>query len=251
MIQIIKEKKKPSFGQNFADAVSGLTQAGAQYFGEQQQKKGMEEAATKMGLDPAILKLPPQAQAEYFKNTFSKKKEPEDFTAENEAIKKNFGVDLSGIKDPNMRRNLVESVQKSNEFKKEVTRKKQEKLEPIQGGLDTLQRMKDLRKKGNLGVTSGFTGMFSEDTRRDRGEYSQLGKSLIQLSTSIPIRNKAEFETLAEKLYDPSITDAEAEGILDGMERILSRSAQSLSDNEGEEKESPPKKKKSLTSFIR
>jgi len=76
-----------------------------------------------------------------------------------------------------------------------------------------------LRKKGNLGVGSSYS-LFPK-TQKDVGEYTQLAKSLIQLSTNIPIRNQIEFETLAGDLINPNITDAHAEGTLNAMEKIL------------------------------
>lgn len=103
--------------------------------------------------------------------------------------------------------------------------KQEEKIIPLQGAMDTLNRMKALRKKGNLGIGSTYSPF--SGTRKEAGEYEQLGKSLIQYATNIPIRNRLEFETLAEKLYDPTTTDATAEGILNAMERIITNSLQS------------------------
>jgi len=110
----------------------------------------------------------------------------------------------------------------------------------IKAGIQTVKEMRDIGKKGNLGVGTGIRKVFSGEAAKDAGTYEQLGKSLIQLSTTIPIRNKLEFETLAEKLYDPSIRDAEREGILDAMENILNRS---LLDNTKEEAPKTPEGK--------
>ncbi len=94
----------------------------------------------------------------------------------------------------------------------------------IKAGLQTVKEMRDIGKKGNLGIGTSVRKVFSGDAAKDAGQYEQLGKSLIALSTTIPIRNRLEFETLAEKLYDPSIRDKEREGVLDAMENILNRS---------------------------
>jgi len=94
------------------------------------------------------------------------------------------------------------------------------------GALQRLARMKELRATGHLGFSPlsavGLSRLSPDNVRRSRGEYEQLGKSLISFATNIPIRNRIEFETLAEKLYDSSISDAEAEGIISAMESILS-----------------------------
>ncbi len=66
--------------------------------------------------------------------------------------------------------------------------------------------------------------MFGGETAKHRGEYQTLGNSLISYASNIPIRNRQEFEKLAGHIGDPNITDAEAEGILDGLERIINNS---------------------------
>ncbi len=113
--------------------------------------------------------------------------------------------------------------------------KRQEKIAPLQGAMQTIEDMRGLKNKGNLGRGSQILGMFDPDVRKDRAEYSQLGKSLISFASSIPIRNKAEFEVLAHDLYDPSKSDDEIEGILNGMEKIIHRSMESEILGEGEE----------------
>lgn len=85
--------------------------------------------------------------------------------------------------------------------------------------------MRKLGEGGRLGKTL-TRGIFGGEQARERGEYEQLGKSLISLASTIPIRNKAEFETLAANLYDPSIRDSEREGILNAMEFIIQQGLQ-------------------------
>ena len=128
----------------------------------------------------------------------------------------------------------------------------QEKLTPLQTALERVQRMRDIGANKRLGRGSGFLGFFGGKTAKDRGEYQQLGKSLISLATNIPIRNRLEFETLAESLYDPSLPDQEREGVLDAMERIINNSIQNLAIS-GFEEEKPVYEKNRerppLTSF--
>lgn len=110
-----------------------------------------------------------------------------------------------------------------NEFKKRTEEKKvQEKNLPYESALETINKMRDIRKRGRLGIGTSISPFAK--TQADATEYSRLGKSLIALSTTIPIRNQKEFETLAHELYDPSITDAKAEGILNAMQHIISSS---------------------------
>lgn len=109
--------------------------------------------------------------------------------------------------------------------------KKEEKQTSFKSALDILQRQKKLVERGHLGPKFGVAGGLSEkpkflstlkkEGRRDRAEYERLGKSLIQMSSNIPIRNRQEFETLAHGLFDPNISVAEIEGNLDAMQRII------------------------------
>lgn len=111
-------------------------------------------------------------------------------------------------------------------------RKDLEKVNNVISGLKTIEEMEKIGAKGNLGRGSGVLKHINSETAKDFGKYEQLGKSLIQLSTTIPIRNRQEFETLAEKLYDPTIRDAERQGILEAMKLILTNSIEGLIDQE-------------------
>lgn len=189
MVQIIQENRKPTFleqlGTGFEGFMSGLEQA---------QARGNEQRRNML-----------------FSELLS-------------------GGDLSqqdmGMFSPEEQLKASTLMQKQQEGQQKQLLKAQEEIAPLMGAMDTVQRMREIRSQGNLGMFSRATQFLpgGSDVRRDRGEYSQLGKSLIQYATNIPIRNKMEFETLAERLYDPNVTDAEAEGILDSMERIISGS---------------------------
>ena len=103
-------------------------------------------------------------------------------------------------------------------------RKQQEGLEPYRRGLDILSQQRKLLEKGNLGPLVGLgsrKGWFGEEGRKDRAEYERLGKALISLGSNIPIRNRQEFETLAEGLFDPTKDQKEIEGTLDAMQQII------------------------------
>lgn len=132
--------------------------------------------------------------------------------AENEQIKNLTGKDISGIQDPKIRQQIVQDLMKGD--------KKDPRMGQLQTGLSTVQKMRNIGKRNNLGKTL-TRGVFGGEQAKDRAEYEQLGKSLISLASTIPIRNQLEFQTLSEKLYDPSLRDSEREGILDAMEHII------------------------------
>jgi hypothetical protein len=206
-------------------------------YNQHQQKQKQEQSLKGMGLNPGVLSLPKEAQAAYFRDKsqeklFAHKKELQEMS--NFSKKEAKGEELAG--------------------------KYREKIAPFQSGLQTIQRMRQLGKGGNLGRGSSVLGFFSEQGNKDRGEYETLGKNLISLASTIPIRNRQEFETLAEHLYDPSLPDARREGILDAMERIIQQNMSAYTSgvempqsqqmpgfiNHGQKKERPP-----LTSFMK
>lgn len=198
MIQIIKENRPDSFGQKFSNAIGAGLQGGSELIQKHEQNQKNQQA--------------------------------------NQMAQQLLGFDTSGV-DPKTRDQLImEKFRQEgalnlqeNKYKQDADaliqktdKENRENIEPLRGAMDALNRMKLLRKKGSLGVGASYSPFKS--TRKDAGEYEQLGKSLIQYATNIPIRNRIEFETLAENLYDPNITDAKADGILNAMERIINNS---------------------------
>jgi len=160
---------------------------------------------------------------------------------------------LRAIKAKTPKAKALAQVAQQEYDRRQEHKKIREKIAPLQGALQVINNMEELGNKGNLGIGSSAYQIISPETRKDREEYEQLGKSLIQFASNISIRNQAEFNTLAEKLYDPSISDAGRKGILDAMKRIIQNSMNAYTENEPEEtaeqiqkQERPP-----LTSFIR
>jgi hypothetical protein len=208
-------EKKHSFGQKFSNAIGSGLEMAQQH---QQQKQQMQQ--------------------------------------ENE-VAKQMGFDLSGITDPKTRQQMFGLAmqgknQKELESLKQQGKPNKQEENPsvlLEGAMDTLNRMKQLRKKGNLGIGSTISPF--GQTRKEAGEYEQLGKSLIQYATNIPIRNKVEFEVLAEQLYDPTITDAKAEGILNAMQRIIENSMKATGGSEREQINQSQQKRPPLTAFQR
>src|SRR5574337_1568910 len=117
----------------------------------------------------------------------------------------------------------MELSQQKEKNKKEA--KFQEKLAPLEGAQNRLNRMQEILETGHLGpkISQGFLGLGLSDpeTRQHRAEFEQLGKSLISMASTIPIRNQIEFETLSKDLYDPTRTEAQIRGTLDAMRRII------------------------------
>lgn len=191
----------------------------------------------------------------------------------NAKLKELTGLDLSDIPEPVQQKFVESFLQRQGQKEKygfesemaaeEAIRKaqlegqklsgqKREKIAPFQAGIQTINEMRNLRQKGNLGIGASYSPFSA--TRQDAAQYEQLGKSLISLASTIPIRNQQEFKTLAENLYDPNITDATAKGILDAMENIIKRNMQSFEEEENIEmpsKTEKPKEKPPLSSFHR
>ena len=136
---------------------------------------------------------------------------------------------------------------KLNATNDEEIKKSKEKKAPLHSALGIVEEMRNIRKKGNLGVGTSWSPFAS--TQKDAAQYEQLGKSLISYASTIPVRNQMEFETLAEQLYDPTLTDAKAEGILNAMERIISGSLEDTDEEDIEKEPKPKKEKRPLTAF--
>lgn len=220
MVQIIQEKRRPSTAQQFGQAFGNVSQS----LGESIPKMMMERE---------------QQQAQN-----------EEYQRQNKTYEQLTGRPLS--RDQKIREKEIEYALRGDFEGKKSSIKSGEDQAPLNNAIQTINQMRDIRKKGNLGLGTGLWSVFGGKTAKDKGEYEQLGKSLIQYATSIPIRNKLEFETLAERLYDASITDAEAEGVLDAMERIIQGSLpnqQQQQPSVGMQSE-PMKQKRPLNMFV-
>ena len=219
----------------------GLKQAIGQGIGNFVQKtaEGYQTRADEMALQKAVSDLGPKASPqEVLKaitgtHTYSP-------AAKQNALKNYVGIaeyeDAKAKRQAVEEQNNIKNAQRDRaldiqEERLDKTAKDQKTASNIKAGLQTVKEMKDLGKKGNLGRGSNILKVWGGETAKDYAQYEQLGKSLIQLSTTIPIRNRQEFETLAHNLYDPSLPDSAREGILNAMENILNRSLQSEESN--------------------
>ena len=99
---------------------------------------------------------------------------------------------------------------------------KQDKTLNLRVGLDTIDEMRQIADKGNIGRGSALFGFFGGETSEDRGKYQALGNSLIPLAAAgVSIRNQKEFEQYSKTLANPSAPLSEIKGALDGLERII------------------------------
>ncbi len=225
MVQIIEENRKPSFGQRLSQGVGRGLEMGSQLMQAHQQEQ----------------------------------KQAQQFQQENQAVQQLIGKDISGVRDPKMRQAFVEmalqaqqqqqkydfesqlaetqSGRKTQEEQSKILQEKQEKLLPLESALENVQQMKSIRKKGNLGTGTKLWANFGGETAKDKGTYETLGNSLIQFASNIKISNKNEFEKLAGHLSDPEITDKEAEGILNTLEKIITDNMKGLKDEDQETEE--------------
>lgn len=155
---------------------------------------------------------------------------------ENRSLERITGKDLSGITNPQLRQEIVKSLMgKSGQAG--LSSKNQERLAAAQQGLKTVGRQKERLATGHLGPKVSFLpgqsskllSAISPEGRTTRSGYEQAGKELIQLASTLPIRNQVEFETLAHNLYDPTMNEAEIEGVLNEMEEHIKDAIQSIS----------------------
>jgi len=211
MIEIIQEHRrppKPSFGQKLSAGVGRGLDIGSQMMQQHQQQQAdqQKKQAIAQLLGQGSENLPPELQKLMYesmqKGEFAESDAARKFQYESELQRQKFEHDNKTKAD-------------------ELAGKNQEKIAPLQNALESINQMRNIRKKGNLGFGSSVKGIFGGATAKDRGEYETLGNSLIQFASNIPIRNKVEFEKLAGRISDPSITDKEAEGILNSMEKII------------------------------
>jgi len=83
---ILQERKRPTFGQTFNQGLSEGLDKYQQFEQIKRQKEGQLEAAKKLGIDPTAFNLPEKAQAEYFKNQFTKEKPLNDLQLSQKAL---------------------------------------------------------------------------------------------------------------------------------------------------------------------
>lgn len=195
MVQILPRADNKSFGQRLSGAIGAGLDEGQDLYDKyqkmQEQKKQRESFRELMGPEGELYADQPQE--------FQKL-----------ALQNKFQKELEGMK--------LAGKNEENKFKMN------EKIQPYLGALKSVDDMIAIRKKGNLGIGSKWS-LFPE-TMEDVGAYETLGKSLIQFASTVPIRNQKEFETLSHDLYDPTITDAKAKGILSRLRNIIIDSMQ-------------------------
>jgi len=235
VIQILANNRSPKkvpTSRKFSDALGVAIEGGNNILSQYQQAEALRSA----GIDP---RMPPEMQKLSFQNQLAG-------NLQDQKGKQGFENQLGLLREKNsseanlqkerleMQKMLQqEKIQSQKEIEAEKLRgNQQEKIAPLQAGLETIQKMRQISQGNNLGRGSSALGFFGGQTAQDRAMYSQLGKSLISLASNIPIRNQREFETLAHDLYDPSLPDDAREGILQAMEAIIMGNMQQFQNGE-------------------
>jgi hypothetical protein len=154
--------------------------------------------------------------------------------------KPSFGEIVGAGLGQGAKEGFSQALQRKHELELADTRKKKEEDFKFQTGLETIEAMRQIVSKGNVGRGSGILGFFGGETARDRGELEQLGTSLIPLvAAGVPVRNRQEFEKYSKIITDPSSPEDQLIGALNGLEKIFKNKVS------GEEKEKSPQKRKS------
>jgi hypothetical protein len=102
-------------------------------------------------------------------------------------------------------------------------KEKEEDVGRFKTGLETINQMREIAGKKNIGRGSGVWGtLFGGETAEDSAEFAQLGKSLIPLvAAGVPIRNQREFDEYKKVITDPSSQLSAIEGALNGIQKIF------------------------------
>ena len=131
---------------------------------------------------------------------------------------KGLGEDFANL--PEKERQILLSQQEKGEEKG---------LKELMVAKDLVSRQMQHLKSGHLGPKVGGLGKtgrkagstWSKEGNKIRAEYAQIGKQLIGMATTLPIKNKEEFVTLSEKLIDPTLSREEIEGTLNALQLRL------------------------------
>lgn len=240
-MQILQEDRGGSLGRRLNESFKSLYDDVSEHYqqkdqaeqlaGQQQQENDFLQ---RMGIDLSAFK-DPKMRGDIIKNFYDNAIKEGNQLQPDEESNPYDEFDASQVKQQQMTptgkssddqgEGFSQKPKSSNQsqLKKPHLNKKQKeqqaKWDKLNHALGRVGRMKLIRKKNNLGV--GTKWSFKGETQRDAGEYQQIGKSLIQYASPIIIRNKEEFKTLAEKIFDPDLTDAEAEGVLESMENLI------------------------------
>lgn len=133
-----------------------------------------------------------------------------------------IGAALGGSLGQGFQQGMSRSQEFAEKMKLQESKKKQEDTQKFSTGLETIEQMRSILSRGNVGRGSSLMGFFPGATQRDRGELEQLGKSLIPLvAAGVPIRNQKEFEEYKKIITDPSSPIDRFEGALSGLQRIF------------------------------
>ena len=195
MLQVIQERKKPSFGEKFSRAVGTGLEMGNQFMKEQQSEKLKEEKNKQLqqltGMD--LSSLPPEMQQKAFEHAMQKQLQEQKYGFESEKTARKLREEQA------------------------------EKDESHQITQDAFNRLVDLYP--SLGRGSDILGMFGGKTAEKSGEFTSLTGALeshlvemVNKGTLSNTRFKYITETLLPK---PTDTRDTIKGKLKGLAQIL------------------------------
>ena len=229
------QKKRPSTSDEIGSMLSGAFGSVLSHYDKKERMGKEDEAAKKLGIDLSGIQDPETRRALMVEQLKGE-------SANKQNMFKHFNeLELEGETHKN--KSSLEKEKSDYDFKLEEFKTKNKPIDKSQienkknkktfeNGLKTVEEMERIINTGNIGKGSGFLSPFNKDIRKDRAVYTQLGKSLISLASTIPIRNKVEFETLAEELYNPNNSDATNLGTLKAMKKIITQSMNIYDDDD-------------------
>lgn len=219
MVQIIPNNQRRSFGEQ---VLAGLNEAAPgiqQYFQQQQQQQQQEmqsqqarQAVEQLGLDPAVLNLPQQGQAAYFKSKFAPEKQMTDLQHSQKmlneeklkALQSNQKL-FSSLRGEDNSHMSEGGQQPSEDFNFDLSKAPNDKLRQVAAFAG---------QPGEEGILGNFAKNEIDDRRRKNEERTAKEKEYFKLNepkvmeladTSNKLQmEEARYNRLGELFKDPS-----------------------------------------------
>jgi|GEM_PF-4561473 hypothetical protein len=133
---------------------------------------------------------------------------------ENEQIKSNYGIDLSGIKDPKTRELILAEKLKGQGAKNQ---------HGVEGAVRALDKIESLIGKSGVGFLE-YSMNPSSSARQNRGEFESLQAAILPIFKSMFPRGMTEKEfKFINEHYMPQVHDTEAKirGKINGLRQLV------------------------------
>src|SRR6185503_5765924 len=166
MVQILPPAA-PKQGKGFLNSLlMGASQTIGPAIEKYQQSQKQAAALKGQGFGEDFSSLPPELQKQLIAQKFAIPKEDP-----NIALEQKFQRDMQLMQQEYdlKRRNQLDELSGKNVKEQEKKNiENRQKIAPFQAGLETINEMRNLGNKGNLGRGSGIMSMFGGETARDR-----------------------------------------------------------------------------------